>query len=224
MQEFYDTIGKYSKRVSNPGNKIVITEERFCFDQPIVFKLNERFFTFSGDDFTIKDLNGVRYFYCEGKALSIRDRKILLDTYNQPILNILDKYVSLRGKMTIYEGKTQEKALLKVKPKSPIFNKKFTINFFNKATGKDEFFEMHCDFVGFKCKIFYGKKKEGAPMIAQIVLNINTKVMLTSEECYYLEVAPGVDAAALVALAICFDETKNEGSGSFLTEMVEFIL
>jgi len=202
-----------SKYLRNPENKIAITDERFCFEQPITFILNENFFSISDDDFTIKDLNGVKYFQCLGKTLSIRDKKVLYDMYNQPILNIQDKLLSLRGKMNIYEGKTQEKSILRIKPKSPIFNQKFTVTFLNKVTGKNELFEMDCDFMGFNCEIYYGKKKNGAPMICRIIKKVDTKAIFTSDENYYVEVAAGVDTAAMIALAICFDEGKNEDSG-----------
>jgi uncharacterized protein YxjI len=210
MEEYINTVGKYAKGISLPKNKIVITDERFCFDETIVFKLNEKFWSISHDDFTIKDINGVKYFKCEGKFLSLRDRKILYDLYNQPILNMLDKLFSLRGKMNIYEGDSQEKSLLQVKPKSPIFNKKFTINFFNKKTNQNELIEMHCDFLAFKCEIYYGKKNEGAPMIAKIVQNIKLKTVITECNSYFVEVAAGVDTAIIVALAICFDENRSE--------------
>ncbi|OUM64086.1 hypothetical protein PIROE2DRAFT_60910 [Piromyces sp. E2] len=201
-----------SKYLRNPDNKIVITEERFCFTEPITLKLKEKIFSLSGDSFSIKDLNGVEYFKCSGRAFSIKEKKVLLDLYDQPILNIKEKVISLRGKMKIYEGNSSQDVLMTIKPKSPIFNEKFTVNFHNKFTGKDEVFEMRCDFTGFNCEIYYGKKKEGAPMIARVIKKVDAKLILTSQENYYVEVAAGVDAAAIIALAICFDEGKNDSS------------
>lgn len=43
--------------------------------QPVTLVLKERVFSFSGDDFGVKDTNGQVVVRCQGKALSFKDRK-----------------------------------------------------------------------------------------------------------------------------------------------------
>jgi len=193
----------------HPKNKIVAIEDRFAFPQPVTLVLKEKIFSFSGDDFTITDVNGTSYFKCKGKAFSIREKKVLYDLYNKPLLSIKNKLMSLRGKLKIFDG-AGEKVLVTVEPQSLFLNKKYLINFTNLATGKEDYIEMKCDLVGCTAGIFHGKEKEGAPLICKIHKKFDAKLLLTSQENYYIEIAPGVDSSFMMALAICFDEFKNE--------------
>ncbi|ORX63922.1 DUF567-domain-containing protein [Anaeromyces robustus] len=216
----YEIVSGYIK---SPSNKIIITDERFCLQKPETFVLKEKFFSLSSDDFSIKDVNGVKYFKCLGKAFSIQEKKVLYDLNNEPILNIREKVISLRGKMNIYEGKTENKVLLTIKPKSPIFNRQILVNFYNKATGKDEIFEIKCDLFDFGCDIYYGKKKNGAPLICSIHSKIDAKSIITSSDHYYVTVAANVDIAAMIALAIVYDENENDNKASFLDSALDLV-
>jgi uncharacterized protein YxjI len=202
--------------LSSPKNDIVCVEPRFVLRQPVTLILKEKLFSFSGDDFSIKDINDVVYFKCKGKAFNLRDKKILYDLYQKPILNIQNKILSLKRYMKIYEGDQSEKQLASISKKSFISIKKHVIEFYNQVTNKTEYLEMKCDFFGYSCAIFYGKEKEGAPLIAKVSKKINAK-LLTSQEDYYCQVAAGVDIAFMTALAICFDEYKNEGDDNSVT-------
>ncbi|ORX83125.1 hypothetical protein BCR32DRAFT_326509 [Anaeromyces robustus] len=194
-----------TKDLQSPNNKIVITEDRFCFQEQNTLILDQ--LSFTNDDFTIKDLNGVEYFKCLGKTFSIKDKKVIYDLYDQPILNIRQNLLSSKDEINIYKDKTETEALLNVKPQSNFFKQilkqKYIVNFHNKATGKDEFLEIRGDFYGYKFKVYYGKKKEGAPLICNISLKPDTDIVIDSIDSYYVFVAAGVDAAAMIALAIC---------------------
>ena len=47
----------------------------FVFQQEIVLVLKEKAFSFSGDDFSVKDVNGNVVFRFDGRALSMRQKK-----------------------------------------------------------------------------------------------------------------------------------------------------
>jgi hypothetical protein len=47
----------------------------FCVNSPTTMVLKEKAFTFSGDDFSVKDTNGTVVLRCQGKAMSFADRK-----------------------------------------------------------------------------------------------------------------------------------------------------
>jgi len=196
--------------INPPKNDIVVVDPRFVFRMPVTLILREKIFCFSGDDFSIKDLNDVEYFRCKGKALSIRDKKVLYDLYQKPILNIQHKIFTMKGNIKIYADNEENKILATVNKKSFISVKKYIVEFYNQATGKNEYFDMKCDFFSFTCGIFYGHEKEGAPMVCKVTKKLDVKLVFTTQENYYVQIAPGVDAALMVAIAICFDEYKNE--------------
>ncbi|KAG4084815.1 tubby C-terminal-like domain-containing protein [Neocallimastix lanati (nom. inval.)] len=201
-----------NKKVTQLDHDIAVTEQRFVFDKPINLVLKENIMSFSGDDFTIKDTEGVSYFKCKGKAMNIRDKKTIYDLYGTPILNIRNTILFLKDRMKVYADKDDKKTLATVTPVTSINSRKYTISFYNIATEKEETLDMKCDFFSHSCGIFYGKEKEGSPMICKIVKKIDAVSFLTNKDNYYVEVAPGIDAALMVAIAICFDELKNDDS------------
>ena len=50
-----------------------------------MLKLREKFFSFSGDDCTIKDMDGKDWFKIEGEAMSISSKRSMTDTSGKEI-------------------------------------------------------------------------------------------------------------------------------------------
>lgn len=73
--------------------RICATEPRFCLPQNVQLRLREKFFSFSGDDFKISDAvnTSIVYFQCEGRAFSLREKKVLRDNMGVPVLNMKEK-------------------------------------------------------------------------------------------------------------------------------------
>ncbi|ORX52240.1 hypothetical protein BCR36DRAFT_582740 [Piromyces finnis] len=201
-------MGYQDNAVIEPPNNIVAVESRFVFNKPITLVINTKL-SLSSKDFTIKDVEGRDYFRCKGNSLNITDKKVLYDLYEIPILNIKNQLLSLKDKSTIYLGSNSEKVIATINQKNMMNLNKYTLEFFNQAQDKNEFLDMKCNIMGSSCGIFYGKEKEGAPMVCKITRKINASI-LSSESNYYVEIAPGVDIALIVAATICFDQLKKE--------------
>jgi len=197
-----------TKEVSPAPHPIVGIEQRFVFNQPITLVLDEKR-SFSGDDFSIKDTNGVSYFKCKGKTFSIRDKKVVYDLYDKPIFNIQENAFLGHGQK-IYAGNTSNK-IGSVSRKSIAKKNKYEYTYVNLATGQEEILDIKCDFFGCSCGIFCGKEKDGAPMICSISKTKQLMSFISDRDHYMIRIAPGVDAALMVALTIIFDELKNEG-------------
>jgi len=67
----------------------------------------------------------------------------------------------------IFSEKEGKKEIVKKKHKNSMKSQKYTIDYINKTTGKDEILNMNCSFTCHTCGIFNGKEKEGAPMIGR---------------------------------------------------------
>jgi len=198
-----------NKPLTSPKTPIVAVDNRFAFQQPVTLLLKEKILSFSGDDFSITDVRGTPYFKCNGKAFNIKEKKVIYDLYNKPVLSIKNKFFSISNKQTIYDGSGNQ-VIARVEPQGIILNKKYFVYYKNLVTGKDDYIEMKCDLIGSTCGIYHGREKEGAPLICKIHKKLDAKLVFTSQENYYIEIAAGVDASFMVALAICFDEFKNE--------------
>ena len=90
--------------VSIPRNPIIATDNRFVYPHQINLYLQEKIYSWTGDDFAITDFNGVPFFRCGGRAFSFREKKVINDIYGIPIFNIKHELLSLRGRFKIYQG------------------------------------------------------------------------------------------------------------------------
>jgi len=190
--------------IKSPETPVVGTEARFLAQRPVTLYLKEHVLSFSGDDFSIKDSNGMSYFKCKGKYITIHDRKYLYDIYNNPIITIKEN-ISLRFKQTLNDPKSGDK-IASIKKTSLLSFRSLTVKFFNKATNRKEILTVKGDLMSLSCGIYYGKN-----MIARVSKKLDAKTLFTNKDTYALEIAPNVDMALMVAIAIIFDEFKHEG-------------
>ena len=198
-----------SNQLSIPRNPIVATDNRFIFQQPICLSLRENIASWSGDDFTITDFYGTPFFKCDGRAFSMRQKKVLYDIYMQPIYNIKHEIFSLRGRYKFNYGEQGDRVIASVDP-IDAFKSHYSISFYNLATGRNDYLELACDFLGSKCGIFHGQAKQGAPMICRINKQYDAKNFYYNKQNYVVEISPNVDAALMIGLGIIFDEIKND--------------
>ena len=194
-----------------PRNPIVATDSRFAFPQQVNLFLQEKIYSWTGDDFAITDFNGCPYFRCGGRAFSFRQKKVINDIYGIPIYNIKHELLSLRGRFKFYYGDQGNNIIASVDPIST-FGSLYSVTFFNQATGQNDYLELACDLMGSRCGIFHGNAKAGAPMICRINKQYDAKNFYYNKQNYVVEIAPNVDAALMIGLGIIFDELKNDSA------------
>lgn len=64
-----------------------------------------QFFSWSGDDFNVRDGSGSTVFIVKGNALSLRDRVVIADAQGNLIAMMQEKIVSLRKEFQVYSFK-----------------------------------------------------------------------------------------------------------------------
>jgi len=200
-------MGKDEKPVEAMDTKFAVFDEKYCLDKKITLIVKEKAFSISGDDFDIEDTDGNKYFKVKGSALSIKDKKVLYDNDKKAVLSIEDKLLSLSDKINIYQGTNGSKFAV-VSPDSNHFNTKSFVSFPLRNV-KNEYLEMVFDVIGNECCIYYGSINTGK-LICRIKRKFNAKLVIASADDYSVEIAPNVDIALMVALAICFDEDRND--------------
>ena len=200
-----------SNVLSYPRNPIVVTDNRFIYPQQIALYLQEKIYSWTGDDFAITDFNGIPFFRCGGRAFSFKQKKVINDVYGVPIFNIKHELLSLRGRFKLYQGAESFRVLASIDPINT-FGSIYSINFFNIATGQNDYLELACDLVGSRCGIFHGSARGGAPLICRINKQYDAKNYYFDKQNYVVEIAPNVDTAFMIGLGIIFDELKNDSS------------
>ena len=200
-----------SNILSTPRNPIVATNASFAFPYQVNLFLQEKIYSWTGDDFNITDFNGTPYFRCGGKAFSFREKKVISDIYGIPIYNIKHELLSLRGRFKLYFGDVGDRIMASVDPVNTL-GSIHSVTFFNIATGQNDYLELACDLVGSRAGIFHGSAKAGAPLICRINKQYDAKNYFYNKQNYVVEIAPNVDAALMIGLGIIFDELKNESS------------
>lgn len=73
------------------------------------FKLKEKAFSLSGDNFDIKNVTaGGTAFKVKGSVMSFQDKKKLLDANGNPIYSMVESIMSLRGRMQIVDASSKQ--------------------------------------------------------------------------------------------------------------------
>ncbi|OXB38688.1 hypothetical protein J007_01498 [Cryptococcus neoformans] len=171
---------------------------------PVTLVLKERVFSFSGDDFGVKDTNGQVVVRCQGKALSFKDRKVITDPNGQFLFAIRNKLLSIHK---VYVGEDEHgNEIFRIKKKLS-FSSHLVATFHNPATNLPTTLVLKGDFWGGSADVSI----EGGPVVAQISRKLfNMREFWGDKQTYFVTVAAGVDLALMAAVCICFDEAKNE--------------
>ncbi|EIW71327.1 hypothetical protein TREMEDRAFT_28128 [Tremella mesenterica DSM 1558] len=175
----------------------------YAVNKPTTLVLREKIFSFTGDDFAIKDIHGQPVIKCKGKFLSLRDRKIISDLNGNVLFQIRDKAWTIH---TIYIGEDpQGEEIFRVRKRFS-FGTMMETTFLDSTTNTQITLTMQGDMWGGSADIMLGPT-----VIAQINRSLfNMRQIFGDQQTYYVSVAPGVDLTLIAAMCICFDETKND--------------
>jgi uncharacterized protein YxjI len=146
-----------------------------------------------GDDYWIEDDEGNRAFHVDGKALRVRQTFVIEDADGNEVAKIQERKLSVRDKMKIERGgdslATVKKALVGLRDR-------FSIDLENggelKAKGNivDHEYEVERD----------------GDTVATV-----SKRWFRVRDTYGVEIAPGEDAALILAITVCVDAMSDRG-------------
>ncbi|KZT25362.1 DUF567-domain-containing protein [Neolentinus lepideus HHB14362 ss-1] len=168
-------------------------------------KLREKKLSFTGDDYQITTPDGRPFFIMRGKVLSLRSRKLLCDAQGQPILNIQDKILTLFKQFRMYPGESDGPEICHVKHHFSVLGDKLSVHFKN-FDGREVELLVKGSILDRHAEIYAGDL-----VVARIHRKfLNVGQVFFDQQTYYLTVAPGVDAAMMVAVCVCLDEVAND--------------
>jgi uncharacterized protein YxjI len=206
-----DTPSKYDEPLQPQQRQICPVDSRFCIPQEITLHLREKIFSFSGDDFKIKDPNtGQVWFQIQGKAFSLREKKTMLDAYGTPVLNIKETFAFMESNYKVYLGDNSEHELFKVIAHITFSKAKAHTTIVNRTDNQQLIVTLKGDIFSKAACIYLGEAKQGGIPIAKIYRPFTGRGHFFDAQDYYLTVAPNVDISFAVALCICLDEMKKD--------------
>jgi uncharacterized protein YxjI len=152
------------------------------------YTMREKLFSI-GDDFWIETEGGNRAFKVDGKALRLRETLVLESPAGDELFTIQEKKLSVRDKMEI-ERDGETVATIKKALVSPLRDR-YSIDV---AGGAD--LEAKGNIVDHE----YEFKRDG-DKVAEV-----SKRWFRMRDTYGIEVAPGEDAALILACTVCIDQ------------------
>jgi len=173
----------------------------FIGQNEVTLTLKEKFWSVTGGDGAVKDVDGSIMFRFNGRAKSLHQKKVLLDAQDNEILNITDKLATLRRQFIIRSGSSSKDG-----PQVACVQTHFTlgtnmvVSFTNTADNMPLAFIIRGKWFQREAEICLG----GLP-VAHITRKPRGMKILVPFT-YYLTVAAGVDVALLVAVCYCVDQ------------------
>lgn len=184
----------------------------FIAQQSTSFKLKEKMFSFSGDSYHVETYPDQRPFLqVKGQVMSISDRTHVLDMNGQEMFVVRKKVFSIPT--TYWAEYPNGQKFLDIEGKWS-FGKHKAVGVFNyqdQQTGQTKqgrlnltggLIDRHADIVD----------EATGLEVARIDRQLwNMRQLLGDRDSYIVTVAPGMDMALIVAMAIAMDERLNEG-------------
>lgn len=174
---------------------------------PITLRIRELKSSFSGEDFTIKDAIANRpILRVDGKAFSFRGKKIMYDSTGKALFEFCRSGGFSRSYCG-YEVGQPAKNLFTVETIGFI-KPKLNVVFPNFAgDGRQERFTLRGKWLSGGSEI----TTDSGFVVASISRDYaNMGEIFFSRQTYDVSVAPGIDAALISALCVCFDEAYSE--------------
>lgn len=169
--------------------------------------LREKVFSVSGDSFDIKFIDGKPLLTVHGAWMSFSGRKKVSDANGKHLFDIVKEHLHLHATYAVED--THRKKILEVKSNLTLLGSKATATFAS-STGKAEEFKIKGGWFDHSADIVDEKTGHTVARIDRKLLS--GRDLAFGQQTYAVEIAPGIDAALIAALCICFDEKNNEES------------
>jgi uncharacterized protein YxjI len=178
-----------------------------CAPQPTVLAMKEKLWSLSGDSFKILNAHsGDVAFQIKGKAISLREKKHLLDANGNEIACFQSKLLALHKTFRVYIPSNEEE-VMEIKNKVAFVKSKMEASFKNLGdNGKLMKIEAVGDWRDKNVVI----SEKGGRELATITRKFNMKNVFLDAQTYFLNIHAGVDKAMVVLLALAFDELEND--------------
>ncbi|GLI80664.1 hypothetical protein PoHVEF18_009021 [Penicillium ochrochloron] len=180
---------------------------QFVAREPQTLIMKEKVLSVSGDSFEVKLASGQPLLKVHGAWVSISGRKKVEDIHGKHLFDIVKEHLHLHTTYAIED--THGKKIAEVKNSLALLGSKATATF-TDSQGKAVTLKMKGGWFDHTADIVDEKSGKSVARIDRKLLS--GRDLIFGQQTYAVVVAPGVDAALIAALCICFDEKNNESS------------
>lgn len=120
---------------------------------PTTLQMKEKVFSLSGDDFTVKTVDGMEVCKCKGKVISARDKKKFTDMSGQEIFTLSNKLLSIHKS---FHAESPTGHDFEVKGHFKLIGSRSTVVFKNAADGNQVELEVKGDWIDRSAEISFG--------------------------------------------------------------------
>jgi len=202
----------------NAGLLVLPTgDHRYLRQEKTVLKLREKFFSFSGDDCSIKDMSGNKWFNIEGSALSMRSKRKMMDNLGTELAGYQKKLLSLHATayvtieqsgQTMVVATVKKQSLMSLESSADIYIHNPPVSLDDVTTdGKRADIHVEGDIISKKYDFMMGDLRTNPYKIAQVVRKFK---MVFENNSYFLEIGTNVDIAFICICAFAIDELFSD--------------
>ncbi|KAF0698576.1 Aste57867_10806 [Aphanomyces stellatus] len=174
---------------------LAVIHSKFASPIPVTLIMKKKLWSWSGDDFSIKDLNtGVPYFKFDGSAFSFRDKKTLLDFKGNPVAIMEEPVLSFTRWQEVF--KPDMTKWFDITPRITMFENVLDCEVRDCVTGKKYVLGVQGNWLARKSVVTCN----GVP-----IAKIRSPITYI-RDVYYVDIAKGVDMALVVLLCMALDE------------------
>lgn len=175
----------------------------FYHPREVTLAMREKVFSLTGDDFTVRTVDGVDVMKCKAKLVSIHGKKKFSDMQDNEIYTLGTKMLALHKSFT---AESPSGHGFEIKGKFKLMGSKSEILFKNASTGTDVVLELVGDWLDKSAEIKYNDQ-----VIASISRKFfNAREFFGDKQTYFVAVAPNVDLSLIAGVCVSLDERENE--------------
>jgi len=186
----------------------------FLRSEPTILKLREKILSWSGDDCSVKDINGTKWFQISGSAMSMRQKRTMADSEGHEICGYQKKMLSMYATAYItvkdQSGTTFVVATIKrqsnfsLEASADIYLHNPPMHIDNVTTsGLPVAIHVEGDIISKKYDFMMGNLNTNPFKIAQVVRSYKA---FAPNDSYFIEIGPNVDVAFICICAYAVDE------------------
>ncbi|KAF0717598.1 Aste57867_2208 [Aphanomyces stellatus] len=174
---------------------------KFAAPVPVCLHLKQKLWSWSGDDFTIRDPNtNTPYFRIKGNALSIRRKKTLLDFQGATVAVMEEPVMSFVRRQEVFTPSMSK--MFDITPRITVFKNVLDCTVVDCVTGRTHVLGIRGDWLARKTVITC----DGIP-----IAKVFSPLKFVQDE-YYVNIAAGFDMALIVLLCMALEEAAEDRS------------
>lgn len=192
------------------GNQVAVINPQFCAPYPVDLVVTRKLLTLSEGNFAVTDVNGNIMFKVKGKFFSLRDRRVLVDAAEHPIITLQQKIWTAHRRWQVYRGEsTEDKDLLFSVKKSHLlqFKTELDVHLAGNTNENACDFKVKGSWLERSCTVYLGNT---STIIAQMHRKHSAQSILLGKDTFAVTVYPNVDYAFITALVVVLEEINED--------------